>query len=70
MGEGDKGMGKYDGMTTNERLFNAGLLDVWKRAATARNRAEMIEILGQIGLADQADVVVETILANPAKYGF
>ena len=57
-------------MTVTERLFNAGLLQEWDRAAEARNRERMVEILGQVELADEADGIVSKILANPSLYGF
>ena len=46
---------EYDGMTTNERLFEAGLLDTFDQAAKRRDRAA---------------VIADTILANPHVYGF
>ena len=36
---------RYAGMTTDERLFDAGLLSEWKLAASSRNRERMIELL-------------------------
>ncbi len=57
-------------MTVNERLLNAGLLKEWDKAAQSRNRERMVEILGKVALADRAEVIVSTILANPAFYGF
>jgi len=61
---------RYAGMTTNERLFDAGLLLEWSAAARSRNRERMIELLGKVDLADQAEWIVDTTLSNPAKYGF
>jgi hypothetical protein len=57
-------------MTTNERLFDAGLLSKWDAAARSRNRERMIELLGQVDLGDQAEWIADTILSNPRKYGF
>lgn len=57
-------------MTTNERLFDAGLLSEWNAAARSRNRERMIELLGRVDLADQAESITDTVLANPKKYGF
>lgn len=60
----------YAGMTTNERLFVAGLLDEWGAAIEAHDRQVAIEVLGRVALADQAASIVDTTLANPAMYGF
>jgi hypothetical protein len=38
---------RYAGMTTNERLFDAGLLSKWDAAARSRNRERMIELLAK-----------------------
>ena len=61
---------RYGGMTTNERLFEAGLLSDWKVAASSRNRDRMIELLGKVDLGEQAEWIADTVLANPGKYGF
>ena len=66
----DAARSNYAGMTTNERLFVAGLIDDWDTAIEAHDRQAAIEVLGQVGLADQAASIVDTTLANPAKYGF
>jgi len=58
-------------MTINERLFTARLSDAFDRAAGARDRDGMIAILSQLELTmDEAASVADSILANPAKYGF
>ena len=56
---------KYAGMTTNERLFEAELLESFDRAALQRDREDMISILGRVELGDQAAQIVDAILANP-----
>jgi hypothetical protein len=56
-------------MTTNERLFEAGLLSEWDGAKRSRNRERMIELLGKVDLGDQAEWIADTILSNPRKYG-
>jgi hypothetical protein len=54
----------YVGMTTNERLFNAGLLDLWDMAKRARNREEMIRLLVQVGATEwHAARIADTVLA-------
>jgi hypothetical protein len=60
----------YSGMTVNERLFSAGLLADWDAAAQARNRKRMVDLLSKVDLADQADQIADSILANPRRYGF
>jgi hypothetical protein len=60
----------FAGMTTNERLYSAGLMPEWDDAAYSRNREKMIEILGRVGLAGQADNIAENVLADPKRYGF
>jgi hypothetical protein len=61
---------RYAGMTTNERLFDAGLLSEWTAAARSRSRERMIELLGKVDLGDQAESIADTVLSNPGKYGF
>jgi hypothetical protein len=59
------------GMTVNERIFVCGLMDQWDGAASQRDRNEMMRILSEVALSeDQARFTVETILANPKKYGY
>ena len=59
----------YSAMTVNERLFAAGLLVAFDRAARSHDRASMIEILASVEAKDPA-WSVDTILANPRKYGY
>jgi hypothetical protein len=61
---------KFAGMTTNERVYMAGLADTFDQPARARNRARMIEVLGMVELGDQADQIADTILSEPERYGF
>ena len=58
-------------MTVNERLVLARLIEEWDRAVNARNRDAMIEILEKVELPNAESArISDTILANPAKYGF
>ncbi len=59
----------YSGMTVNERLFSAGLLEDWGAAKKSRDRTRMVELLSKVDLADQADKIADTILSNPQRYG-
>jgi hypothetical protein len=61
---------KFAGIATNERLYTAGLLNAFVQAARRRDRALMIQMLGEVELADQADKIVDGILAEPKRYGF
>jgi hypothetical protein len=57
-------------MTTNDRLFDAGLLSEWNAAARSHNRDRMIELLGKVDLEDQAEWIADTILSNPASTAY
>ena len=64
---------RYPGMTMNERLWEAGLMDEWEAAAAARDRDRMLLICARVGIADGPtgrSWIVDTVLANPARYGF
>jgi predicted ABC-type ATPase len=54
---------RFSGMTVNERLFEAGLLEEWDAAVHSSNRARMIELLQSVNLADQAVQIVDSLLA-------
>jgi len=61
----------YEGMTVNERLFAAQLLDSWDRTAKARKRDKMIEILIAVHFSSQsAEQIVDAVLVAPKFYGF
>jgi hypothetical protein len=57
------GRSRYTGMTVNERLFDAGLVDAFDTAVKAGNRAQMISILSKVDLADQAAAIAEAALS-------
>jgi hypothetical protein len=42
----------------------------WDIAARSRDRKRMIEILSNVDLANQADQIADTVIANPKRYGF
>ena len=59
------------GMTVNERLVVAGIMDQFERAARDRDREAMMALLTQAGLsASICAQTVDFILAHPARYGF
>ena len=61
----------YRGVTVNERLLAANLIDAWDTAAARRNRAEMIRLLESVDLTRiNAETITDTILVNPKMYGF
>ena len=58
-------------MTLNERLFEAGLMNRFDRAAKDRDGKEMVRILLQVSLSEtDARWSTKTILSNPKKYGY
>lgn len=64
-------MGKYDGMTTLERLFVAELLESFDAAAKIRDENKMVEILMKTEFSEiDARSIAETTLKNPKMYGY
>lgn len=54
-------------MTVNERLYAAGLLDAFYRAANRRDKNEMISLLMSVDLEKpQAEEAADSIINNPA----
>jgi hypothetical protein len=61
---------RFGGMTVNERLFVAGILDQFDDAARRRDRQAMLAYLRRVAMTDsQAVETTYTILANPSFYG-
>jgi hypothetical protein len=59
------------GMTVNERLFKLKTLDAFAVAARGRDAQAMLTILHEAQLSEfDAAQCVQTILADPKKYGF
>ena len=44
---------KYDGMTVNERLFEAKLLDEYDLAVKKRDKKTLVKILKQVALSEE-----------------
>ena len=62
---------RYVGMTVNEMLNDAGLLPEFDVAVRGRNRERMVEILVRVEMTlEQAEYTADTILDNPAHYGY
>ena len=62
---------RFLGMTTNERLVAAGLLEQWDEAVRARHRGQRIALLEQVEIAGAGAIeIADAVLASPARYGF
>ena len=59
----------FGGMTVNERLYDASLIDSFDLAARARDRTQMIMILRQV-FVEKPEFTADAILENPTKYGY
>ena len=61
----------YSDMTVNERLYEAGLLDDFYKAANRKDKNEMMAILMSVELdSARAEETAGTILNNMAFSGF
>jgi len=58
--------GQFDGMTVNERLFSAGLLETFDVAVGRRDRDTLIAILSEVALVD-AETTADSVLAPPHR---
>jgi hypothetical protein len=59
------------GMTVNERLYSAGVLDEFDSAARKRDRDAMIALLMKTDLSrEQAEQSIDALLSDPRKYGY
>jgi hypothetical protein len=65
MGDDDR----LAGMTVNERLFAADLIEAFGAAVATRNRAEMIRLLTSVNV-DEPAWSADTILQDPERYGY
>jgi hypothetical protein len=54
----------FSGMTTNERLFDAGLMPQWDEALHARDRSRMVDLLSKVELDDQAACIADSALRH------
>lgn len=61
----------HRGMTVNEALWAAGLMDAFDAAARKRDRDSLVSILIRAGFtADQANETTTALLRNPKMYGY
>lgn len=58
----EEDFGRFRGLTVNERLFAAGLLEEWDAAIRTSDRDRLIEILTKVYLADQATQIANKLL--------
>ena len=62
-------MSRFAGMSGNERLYEAGVMEAWDIALRARDRDKMIELLRIAEWGDaEAVETVDFILTNPTRY--
>ena len=67
----DLSLSGYSGMTVNERLFKAKLLDICDNAIQIKDKKKAVDILLTVELEEkQAIETVDAIFKNPSKYGF
>ena len=57
-------MSKLGGMTVNERLYATGLVAAWDEAVQRKDRAALINLLGKVELADQAEAIANAVLEH------
>ena len=61
----------FGGMTVNERLVVAGLLEEFDLAIDSGDRKRAIELLVQVSMNEvSAAETVDMVLGNPTKYGY
>lgn len=61
----------YSGMTLNERLYIAKLMDEFNSAIKRNDKENVIEILKKVDLdSTEAAFIINTIYNNPKKYGY
>lgn len=61
----------YGGMTVNERLSTAGFLREFDAAVNAGDREGAIQVLLKVSMSEEsAAATMDTILADPSKYGY
>jgi hypothetical protein len=61
----------FGGMTVNERLFVAGLLQQFEAAINASDRERAVELLGRVSMSHaSAAATVDAVLADPERYEY
>ncbi len=61
----------YAGMTVNERLYAAGLVDEFDAAVERGDKDEVVRLLQAVHLSARgAQETADALFANPARYGY
>jgi hypothetical protein len=61
----------FAGMTVNERLLVGGLLRQFDSAIHSGDRDRAIQILVQVAMSENsAAATIDSVLADPSKYGY
>jgi hypothetical protein len=62
---------QIEGMTVNERLAHFDLFEAFDAAVLSRDLSKIVALLRKAKFSEeQAIYTAETILSDPAKYGF
>lgn len=62
---------KYDSMTVNERLHDAGLTSEFDTAIDSGDRSAAIALLMKVAMSESSAAgTVDAVLANPTRYGY
>lgn len=62
---------RYGGMTVNERLVVAGVMDQFDAAIRRRDRTAAIAVLTELDMSHaSAASTVDATLSDPSKYGY
>lgn len=57
-------------MTLNERLYAAGLLDVFDEAVRSGDRSKIVDYLQRVDIGPaEAESTADQILSDPTRYG-
>jgi len=61
----------YGGMTVNERLYVAGLVEQFDAAIESRDRRRAVDLLRQVAMSEsEAGATTDAVLADPTGYGY
>ncbi len=56
-------MNDFGGMTVNERLYAAGVLQDWDAAVIRKDKDCLRSLLTQVGLGEQAQMIIARVLS-------
>lgn len=64
-------MGRFGGLTLNERLHVSGLLQKFDEAIHSRNKEEAVKLLLKTGMRKvEAEETASEIIRDPKAYGY